>query len=189
MTSLPSTTEKAMSGQDFYPPPGQQGTTSVNIAVTGEQNPGQTMPQQKNIPPGQQQNVPPGRQNNMPGGKQTMPEQYMQNNMQPMPHTQYGQQFGQQQMPQQQHNQQQQQYYQQMPQQQCYPQMPNAQPMPGPMMGPNPSPGPMMGLSPSPFISTPLQPWTSGLFDCAQDLENCKSFYCNNRTEKKLIYW
>lgn len=161
-----------MSDGDFYPPRGQQVTSSQNIPVTGEQNPGQTMPQQQSVPTttSEQQYVPPGqRSQNMPVGKQTTQQQYTQTNQQPVNQMQYGQ--------------------QQMPQQQYYPQQYYQQQMPMPgqaipqynpqMLNPQPMPGQMIGPSPSPFLSTPLQQWTTGLFDCAQDLESCKSFVAN----------
>ena len=139
-----------MSGQD-YPPPGQHTITDF----TAEQDHVEpSMPHQ-----------------NVLHDKQTMPPQ------QPMPQMQYM--MGCQGMSQQQYVQQMpsQQYYkpqQQMPGQpmpQYYQQMP-AQQFPG--SSGQPMPGPMVGQPPSPFLNVPLQQWTTGLFDCAQDMENSK---------------
>ncbi|XP_078182053.1 uncharacterized protein LOC144575695 [Carex rostrata] len=164
----------------------------------------QTMPQQ-NIPTGQQpmpqmQNVQPMPQmqnvqqmpqmqyvQQMPqqqyvmGGQATPPQQQY---VQPMPRQQYYQQPQQNfQQPQQNFQQLQQmpgqpmpQYYQKVPGQQFSGS--GGQPMPSPMVG-QPMPSPMVGQPMASPMNLQLQPWTTGLFDCAHDMENSIiTFFC-----------
>lgn len=96
--------------------------------------------------PRAQQYIPPGQQPTAPPMRQ---QQYMVNG-QAMP--------------------QQQQYYQQQQQQQMPQNYQTGQHYTGGVQ-------PMQSAigSPAPFLNTPLQPWSTELFDCAHDIENGKS--------------
>ena len=101
-------------------------------------------------------------QQNILLGKQTMPQQSM-------PQTQYVQPMPQQ-VPSLQYYQQLQQQMFGQPMPQYYQQLPGQQ-FPG--GGGQPMLGGMVGQT-TPFLNSQLQPWTTGLFDCANDLPNCK---------------